>query len=50
MSEVVRREDVPDHIMETLGRGLLRACERFFADPENARRFEEWKARKEVEA
>lgn len=49
MSKNARPEDMPDHVKDTLARGLLRACERFFADPDNQRRFEEWKARKAAE-
>lgn len=49
MSTTVRPEDMPDHVKDTLARGLLRACKRFFADPENQRRFEEWMARKAAE-
>ena len=32
---------------EQLARATYEACKRFYADPENVRRFEEWKAEKE---
>lgn len=49
MSDNVRMEHIPDHITQRLARNLLYAAERFFEDPENQRRFEEWKARKAAE-
>ena len=47
--ETVRAEHVPPHVMETMARGLLAAVDRFYRDPENVRRFEEWKAKKEAQ-
>lgn len=32
---------------EQLARATYEACKRFYADPENVKRFEEWKANKE---
>lgn len=46
MSGTVMPEHIPDHIMEDLARGLLEAVDRFYRDPENVRKFEEWKAAK----
>lgn len=42
--------DIPEHVKDNLARGLLSAVERFFQDPDNVRKFEEWKARKAAEA
>lgn len=50
MNITARPEDVPAHVMDSLARNLIEACNRFYADPENVRRFEEWKARKEAAA
>lgn len=47
---VVTPADIPEHVKDTLARGLMYAVRRFYSDPENVRRFEEWKARKEAEA
>lgn len=49
MENTVRPEDIPDHVRESLARNLFAACQRFYSDPENMRRFEEWKARKIAE-
>lgn len=49
-SGTVTPADIPAHVMDTLARTLLRAAERFYQDPENLRRFEEWKARKDAQA
>ena len=49
MDNIVRPEDIPDHVRETIARSLFAACQRFYSDPENMRRFEEWKARKRAE-
>lgn len=38
--------DIPEHVMDSLARALLDAARRFYSDPENVRKFEEWKARK----
>ncbi len=32
---------------EQLARATYEACQRFYADPENVKKFEEWKANKE---
>lgn len=50
MSSTVRPEDIPDHVMDNLARALLEAARRFYDDPENVRKFEEWKASKAKEA
>ena len=42
--------DIPDYVMDNLARALLEAVDRFYRDPENVRKFEEWKARKAAEA
>ena len=49
-SGAVTPSDIPEHVMDTLARTLLRAAERFYQDPENLRRFEEWKARRDAQA
>lgn len=49
VENTVQPEYIPDHIKNTLARGLLAAADRFYRDPENVRRFEEWKARKAAE-
>lgn len=49
MSSTVRPEHIPDHVMDSLARATLEAVQRFYQDPENVRKFEEWKARKEKE-
>lgn len=49
MSDQVRMEDIPAHVTQTLARNLLAAVDRFYRDPENVRKFEEWKARKAAE-
>ncbi len=46
----VRPEHIPDHVKDTLARGLVKAVNRFYSNPENVRKFEEWKARKAQEA
>lgn len=40
------REDVPEHILDSMARGVVIAMEAFYADPENVRKFEEWKAQR----
>ncbi len=42
--------DVPDYVMDNLAYALLEAVDRFYRDPENVRRYEEWEARKAAEA
>ena len=41
--------DLPDHIRESMARGLVLAVDAFYANPENVRKFEEWKARRDAE-
>lgn len=48
MNNTVRAEHIPDHVMDSLARGLVEAARRFYEDPDNVRKFEEWKARKEA--
>ena len=36
-----------DFQTKQLARATYEACQRFYADPENVKRFEEWKANKE---
>lgn len=50
MNIPARPEDVPAHVVDSMARGLIDACRKFYEDPENVRRFEEWKARKEAAA
>lgn len=47
---VVTPSDIPAHVRDNMARNLLEAVQRFYSDPENVRRFEAWKARKEAEA
>lgn len=42
--------DIPDYVMDNLAYALLEAVDRFYRDPENVRRYEEWEARKAAEA
>lgn len=42
----VTSADIPEHVMESLARATIDAAKRFYSDPENVRKFEEWKARK----
>lgn len=42
------REDVPEHILDSMARGVVIAMEAFYADPENVRKFEEWKAKRDA--
>lgn len=49
-STKVTPADIPDHVKDSLARALLDAARRFYSDPENVRRFEEWKARKAAES
>lgn len=37
--------DVPDYVMDNLAYALLEAVERFYSDPENVRKYEEWEAK-----
>ena len=41
--------DLPDHIRESMARGLVLAVDAFYANPGNVRKFEEWKARRDAE-
>ena len=61
MKEVIAipQEDGPIHIdtsqipaieMQLLSATILEAAQRFYEDPENVRRFEEWRAAREKEA
>ena len=45
---VVMPEHIPEHIKDTLARGLLEAALRFYQDPENVRKFQEWKAKRDA--
>lgn len=49
-SSPVTPEDLPDYVKDNLARALLDAAKVFYQDPENMRKFEEWKARKAAEA
>ncbi len=40
---------IPKSKLDILCRETARGCKAFFADPENMRRFEEWKARRDAE-
>lgn len=42
--------DIPEHVMDSLARATIDAAKRFYSDPENVRKYEEWKAKKEAEA
>lgn len=42
------REDVPEHILDSMARGVVIAMEAFYADHENVRKFEEWKAKRDA--
>jgi len=35
--------------LRCFGRTVVRECMKFYADPENMKRFEEWKAQKEAQ-
>lgn len=50
MSSPVRPEHIQDHVMDSLARATLEAVLRFYQDPENVRKFEEWKAKKDAAA
>lgn len=39
---VIRPELIPDHVREDIGRVGLEAVMRYYQDPENERRFQEW--------
>lgn len=49
-STPVTPADLPAHVKDNLARALIDAARTFYQDPENVRRFEEWKARKSDEA
>ena len=49
-TSLVTPDDLPDYVKDNLARALLDAAKRFYQDPENLRKFEEWKARKAAEA
>ena len=50
VSAQVTPADIPDYVMDNLARALIDAARQFYSDPENVRKYEEWKARKEAEA
>ena len=39
---VIRPELIPDHVREDIGRVGLEAVIRYYQNPENERRFQEW--------
>ena len=39
---VIRPELIPDHVREDIGRVGLEAVMRYYQNPENERRFQEW--------
>lgn len=39
---VIRPELIPDHVREDIGRVGLQAVIRYYQDPENEKRFQEW--------
>lgn len=48
---VVTREDVPEYVMSQLARCLLEtmpAIEAYFNDPENEKKYQEWKAARDA--
>ena len=42
MTRVIECEQIPQIQLDILSRTLLAAMERFYSDPANLRRFEEW--------
>jgi len=46
----VTPDDLPDYVKDNLAPALIDAARAFYQDPENVRKFEEWKARKAAEA
>lgn len=49
MSNTVTPADIPNNVRDSLARGLLDAVRRFYDNPENVRKFEEWKAKKDAQ-
>lgn len=47
---VTRPELIPDCVREDIGRAGLQAVLRYYQDPENERRFQEWLKRKKGDA
>lgn len=50
MNHIIDCEQIPKIQLDILCRTLLSAMERFYADPENLRRFEEWLKSEERQA
>ena len=46
----VTPDDLPEYVKDQLARALIDAARAFYQDPDNVRKFEEWKARKAAEA
>lgn len=40
---------VPKYQMELLCHDILEGCKKFYSDPENVKKFEEWKAKKDTQ-
>jgi len=39
---------IPEFELKQLSRYILKACETFYSDPENIKRYEKWKAEREA--
>jgi len=39
---------IPEFELKQLSRYILKACEKFYSDPENVRRYEKWKAERDA--
>lgn len=42
--------NINDTALKCFGRTVVLECEKFYADPENIKRFEEWKAKRDAAA
>lgn len=45
----VTPDNIPEHVRDNLAMSLREAVDRFYRDPENVRKFEAWKAKKEAD-
>ena len=39
---------IPEFELKQLSRYILKACEKFYSDPDNVRRYEKWKAERDA--
>ena len=46
----IKFEDIPEFQRKQLVKATYEACKKFYSDPKNVERFEQWKAEKEKQA